>query len=277
DAIELGALLKAFSAETSETQFCALGSAKPNIGHLDRASGITGLMKTTMSLYHKQLPPSLNFERTSADVHLESSPFFVNTRLRDWQPGSAGVRRAGVNSFGLGGTNAHVVLEEAPERGASAPGRTWKVLPLAARSREALAALATRLADYLSVHPEIDLNDVAYTLQVGRSPFLARQTLVCRDREDAIALLQAAASAPAVQQSNTRRPVVLLFPDNSDSVKQAWELIAQEPHLQEALKESTTFIRQHFKCTLTDLLKGNVNAARMQCASLLWSYGLAQL
>lgn len=277
DAIELGALLKAFGTETSETQFCALGSAKPNIGHLDRASGVTSLMKTAMSLYHKQLPPSLNFERTSADVHLEASPFYVNTRLRDWQPGSSGIRRAGVNSFGLGGTNAHVVLEEAPERDVSAAGRTWKVLPLAARSRAALSAMATRLADYLNSHSEFDLNDVAYTLQVGRSPFLSRQTVVCCDREEAIALLRAAASGPAVQQSSTRRPVHLFFPDNTEIVQKGWELSAQETHLQEILQEGSLFVHQQFKCSLTNLLEGKAKPERVQCASLLWSYGLAQL
>jgi acyl transferase domain-containing protein len=137
--------------------------------------------------------------------------------------------------------------------------------------------MATRLADYLSAHPEFDLNDVAYTLQIGRSPFLSRQTLVCQDREEAIALLQAAATGPATQQSSTRRPVVLFFLDNVDRVKQSWELIAQEPDFQEILKEGTAFVRQQFKCTLADLLKGKASAERTRCASLLWSYGLAHL
>src|SRR5437660_2240229 len=277
DANERAALLKAFETETARRQFCALGSVKPNVGHLDRASGVTGLIKTALSVYHKQLPPSLNFERTSSDIHLEASPFFVNTHLQTWQVEETGVRRAGVNSFGLGGTNAHVVLEEMPQPDASDPGREWKLLPLAARSREALRTMALRLADYLGEHDEFDLADVAYTLQVGRTPFLTRQTLVCRDREEAIALLQAAATQPAAQLSSARRQVVLLFPDQADIAVAGWDLMAQESALQEALQPGANFIQQRFQCSLATLLSDPEDQARALCGYVLWSFGVAQL
>lgn len=277
DAIELAALLKAFDTQTTQRQFCALGSVKPNIGHLDRASGVTGLIKTALSLYHRQIPPSLNFEQTSSDIDLAASPFFVNTSLRDWPVGDAGPRRAGVNSFGLGGTNAHVVLEEAPRSQTGRAGRAWKLLPLAARSQGALKAMALRLADCLREHPEFDLSDVAYTLQVGRTPFLVRQTLVCQNREEALALLQEVSQRSAVQQSSTRRPLALLFPDDPDVVCAGWELCTQEPDLRDILQAGLAFVQRQFGCQPEALLRGAQNRACLQCAYVLWAYGLARL
>ena len=131
---------KAFGLHTHKKQFCAIGSVKPNVGHLDRASGVTGLIKTALALYHQQLPPSLNFERAHEEVDLDNSPFYVNTRLQEW-PANGTPRRAGVSSFGLGGTNAHVVLQEAPAREASPAGRGWHLLLLSARTQSALAQM----------------------------------------------------------------------------------------------------------------------------------------
>ncbi|GCE29299.1 hypothetical protein KDA_47830 [Dictyobacter alpinus] len=278
DAIELAALLKSFRPHTTQRQFCALGSVKPNIGHLDRASGVTGLIKTALALQHKQLPPSLNFEQTSSDIQLEESPFFVNTRLQPWLPGEAGVRRAGVNSFGLGGTNAHVVLEEAPLRQTGQHGRAWQLLPLAARSQKALAQMAANLATYLTEHQNADLRDVAYTLQVGRTPFLSRQALVCRNTEEAITLLQAASlQEGAVQQNNTRRPVALLFPDNPEAASIGWELVSQEAHFKAALAPSAGFIRRHLQCAMSELFNDAQQLERTYCGYVLWSYGMTQV
>jgi len=277
DAVELAALLKAFDGETSRRQFCALGSVKPNVGHLDRASGITGLIKTALALYHRQIPPSLNFTQTSSDIDLASSPFFINTGLREWQPGVAGLRRAGVNSFGLGGTNAHVVLEEAPRPPAGRGGRAWKILPLAARSREALQSMALRLADYLGEHPECDLSDVAYTLQVGRTPFLVRQTLVCQEREEAMASLRAASRRSAVQTTSTRRSLALLFPDDPGMVRSGWESLAREPVVHDIMQEGRAFVQKQFGCEPEALLSDSQDHVRLQCASVLWSYVLARL
>src|SRR6185312_1597440 len=141
DAVELAAMKKAFGLQTDRQQFCAIGSVKPNVGHLDRASGVTGLIKTTLALQHEQLPPSLNFEQAHAEVALATSPFYVNTHLREWKR-NGGPRRAGVSSFGLGGTNAHVVLEEAPQREVGSPSRPWQLLLLSAKSEAALQAAA---------------------------------------------------------------------------------------------------------------------------------------
>ena len=202
DAVELSALLKAFGSSSPRKHFCALGSLKPNIGHLDRAAGVAGLIKTALALAHRQLPPSLNFTRTSDDIDLADSPFYVNTSLQDWPAGDT-PRRAGVSAFGLGGTNAHVILEEAPEPRPSAPEHTSELLLLSARTENALHQVAARLASHLASHPELKLADVAYTLATGRSAFNYRQALVCRDRQEAIALLKQVESGqlPAIHQT----------------------------------------------------------------------------
>src|SRR5579859_3302314 len=217
DAVELAAMLKAFG-RTREKRFCALGSVKPNIGHLDRASGVAGLIKTSLALHHKQLPPSLNFERTNHDIDLENSPFYVNTTLHPWL--SQGVpRRAGVSSFGLGGTNAHVILEEAPvlEPTHSFSSSSF-LLVLSARTSAALSVLSANLANYLRAHSQSHLADVAYTLQVGRTAFSYRRTLLCRDQADAVALLEQLASTSELftYQTSRGRQLTFLFSAEED-------------------------------------------------------------
>ncbi|MFL5663135.1 MAG: type I polyketide synthase, partial [Ktedonobacteraceae bacterium] len=123
DPIELAALSKAFQPFTAQTGFCAIGSVKTNVGHLNAAAGVTGLIKTVLALKHRELPPSLHFQTPNARIDFAHSPFYVNTQLRPWQAQGEGPLRAGVSSFGIGGTNAHVVLEEAPPREPSGAGR----------------------------------------------------------------------------------------------------------------------------------------------------------
>ncbi len=193
DPIEVEALTRAFRAATAGRGFCALGSVKANLGHADTAAGAASLLKTVAALEHRQLPPSIHCERPNPRLHLDESPFYVNDRLRDW-PAAGGPRRAGVNSLGIGGTNAHVVLEEAPPRPAPAPSRPWQLLLLSARSGPALAAAAERLAAALAGDfagtPPPDLADAAHTLRIGRAAYRHRRAVVCRDRADAVARLR---------------------------------------------------------------------------------------
>jgi amino acid adenylation domain-containing protein len=212
DPIEVAALTRAFASP--ERGFCPIGSVKSSIGHLGAAAGIAGLIKTVLALEHGQIPPSLNFETPNPRIDFASTPFFVNTRLRDW-PADRGPRRAGVSSFGIGGTNAHAVLEEAPPPEPTDPGRPWQLLLLSARSERALEAATGNLAGWLERHPDADLADVAFTLQVGRQPFAWRRTLVCRDVEEAVRAL--AGRDPHVlrtawTESGGRAPVAFLLP-----------------------------------------------------------------
>src|SRR5207253_6488728 len=178
DPIEVAALNQAFRTATGKTGFCALGSVKTNIGHLNAAAGVASLIKTVMALRHKRIPPSLHFRQPNPQIDFANSPFYVNTQLAAW-PSYGTPRRAGVSSFGIGGTNAHVVLEEAPPAEASGAARPWQLLLLSARTATALEAMTTNLTAYLEQHRSVHLADVAYTLQVGRRTLNYRRVLLC--------------------------------------------------------------------------------------------------
>ena len=192
DPIEIKALTQAFRASTSKKGFCAIGSVKTNVGHLNTAAGVTGLIKTVLALKHKQIPPSLHFQAPNPQIDFANSPFYVNTKLSEWK--SNGIpRRAGVSSLGIGGTNAHVILEEAPvletSGETSSPSRPSQLLLLSAKTSTALETATANLAAHLQQNTKISLPDVAYTLQVGRWAFNHRRIVVCHDQEDAATVL----------------------------------------------------------------------------------------
>ena len=166
DPIEIAALTQVFRAKSQRQRYCAIGSVKSNIGHLDATAGVAGLVKTVLSLEHKAIPPSLNFETPNPAINFATGPFFVNTALREW-PAEGGPRRAGVSSFGIGGTNAHVVLEEAPEVDPTAPATGTHLLVLSAKTRPALEAATNQLKEYLEEHSDTNIADVASTLDAA--------------------------------------------------------------------------------------------------------------
>ena len=189
DPIEVAALTKAFQSRTPNKGFCAIGSVKTNIGHLDVAAGVAGLIKTVLALKHKLLPANLHFVAPNPKIDFENSPFYVNHRLSEWQPGTT-PRRAGVSSFGIGGTNAHVVLEEAPVAETSLRPRGRHLLLLSAKTEPALEHSTKNLARYLKDHSEANLADVAYTLQTGRRRFDYRRAILCSNVEEAVNALE---------------------------------------------------------------------------------------
>ncbi|MEV7417196.1 beta-ketoacyl synthase N-terminal-like domain-containing protein [Streptomyces sp. NPDC089919] len=196
DPIEVAALTEAFRAGTDRTGFCALGSAKPNIGHLDAAAGVAGFIKAVMALKAAELPPLPHFEQPNPMLDLDRTPFYVTTERRPWE--SEGPRRAGVSSFGMGGTNAHVILEEAPAEAPRTGTPEAVVLPLSARSGEALAEAARRLADRLDADPDLQPADVARTLQTGRREFGVRRSVVAASRTEAARALREQPADPDV-------------------------------------------------------------------------------
>jgi phthiocerol/phenolphthiocerol synthesis type-I polyketide synthase E len=216
DPIEVAALTKVFAAATDRKGFCALGSVKSNIGHLDAAAGVAGFIKTVLALEHRQIPPSLHFESPNPTIDFAASPFHVAARLADWPAGADGPRRAGVSSFGVGGTNAHLILEEAPPPLATSASRPAQLLLLSARTLAALEESTARLADRLEADPALPLPDVAYTLAAGRTVFRHRRALVARDTAEAVGLLRgldpARVLTVADSQEPRKRPVVFLFP-----------------------------------------------------------------
>ena len=190
DPIEVAALTDAFRRTTRAEGFCRIGSVKTNIGHLDTAAGVASLIKTALSLHHGEIPPSLGFEKPNPAIGFDGSPFRVNDRLTPW-PETDHPPRAGVNSLGVGGTNAHAVLEKAPARAASEPSDwPFQLFCLSARSKGALEGNAANLAAHLREHPEQDLADIAWTLAEGRHGFDRRRVVVAASHEEAAQLLE---------------------------------------------------------------------------------------
>jgi len=188
DPIEMAALTKAFRAHTKAKQFCVVGTAKTNVGHLDIAAGITGLIHAAHVVRDGVFPPTLHFQKPNPKLDLENSPFVLHSKRQEWKQENS-PRRAGVSAFGVGGTNAHVVLEQAPARQSSPAGRSLQLLVLSARSEAALENATANLYQYLTAHPELNLADAAWTLQIGRRPFPCRRAIVARDVPEAIASL----------------------------------------------------------------------------------------
>ncbi|WP_082065421.1 type I polyketide synthase [Aliterella atlantica] len=209
DPIEFRALNKAFSTSKNKRNFCAIGSVKTNVSHLNVASGVTGLIKTVLALQHKQIPPSLHFEAPNPEMDFANSPFYVNTQHCEWETNGT-PRRAGVSSFGLGGTNAHVVLEEAPLLVQGEQGRKSQLLVISAKTESALETATANLVNHLQQHLELNLADVAYTLQVGRHGFNHRRAVVCQDIPDAIIALQSPQILTNTQNTN-QSPIAFMF------------------------------------------------------------------
>ncbi|MFI7122702.1 type I polyketide synthase [Amycolatopsis sp. NPDC049868] len=218
DPIEVAALTKAFTdhsdaSKPPELGYCAIGSVKTNVGHLDTAAGMAGLIKTSLMLQHRAIVPSLHFDTSNPDIDFRSSPFYVNTELVEWPKGDS-PRRAGVSAFGIGGTNAHAVLEEPPAHEPSTSSQDAQLLVLSAHTTKALDHLTHDLARYLNQHPQLNLADVAHTLGVGRRAHAHRRALVCRDTKDAALTLALANEdqMSTAQISSQRSGFTLVFP-----------------------------------------------------------------
>ena len=186
DPIEIAAMTRAFRESAEGVGFCRVGSVKSNIGHLDTAAGVVGLIKAALALEHAKIPPTLNYEAPNPVIAFEGSPFTVAARLEDWPATPGTPRRAGVNSLGVGGTNAFAILEEPPRRPAQTQDVAPQMLVLSARNRRALDEAGTRLAEWLKNTPSAPLADVAWSLLQGRHDFEHRRVMAATSREEAI-------------------------------------------------------------------------------------------
>ncbi|SCL25723.1 thioester reductase domain-containing protein [Micromonospora pallida] len=259
DPIEVAALTQAFRVGTARRGFCALGSVKANIGHLDAAAGAAGLMRAALAVRHGRIPPMPGFRSPNPDLDLDTSPFYVPTRVTEW-PADAGPRRAGVSAFGVGGTNAHVVLEQPPpipEPAVPAPATGWHLVPLSARSRTAVDAATRRLADHLEEHPDLDLADVAFTLQDGRRDFPVRRFAACADLPDLVAVLRGEDPHRLVTRTaaDTVHRAVFMFPGGGNQHREMGaDLYRCHPVFRAEIDRCAALLRDRLDVDLTALL-----------------------
>ncbi|WP_270171058.1 type I polyketide synthase [Paenibacillus sp. SYP-B4298] len=265
DPIEIAALTQAYRAMSggslSDSNYCAIGSVKSNIGHLGAASGVAGFIKAVLSLYHRQIPASLHFHTPNPNIPFTDSPFYVNTQHRDWPADRQHPRRAAVSSFGMGGTNAHVVLEEyaapACEPVSAVTARRERLFVLSAKTGSALEEMERRLASYVQSRPEVCLDSVAYTLQEGRKAFAHRSFFIA-DSADALAE-QASSASRATYQRGVAAPapprIAFVFPgQGTQYVGMAKELYASEAAFREAFDQCCRLLRPLIGADLQELL-----------------------
>lgn len=245
DPVEVAALTRVFRRQTDARAFCALGSVKSNVGHLDAAAGVTGLIKASLAIRDGQIPPTLHFQAANPQIDFAASPFYVNAETRKWPAGSS-PRIAGVSSFGIGGTNAHVVIQEAPAPRTSSASRSWQVLALSALTPTALDASTDALADAIDADDAPPLADIAFTLLAGRKPLPHRRVVICQTAGDAVDALDDrdparvfTAAAPDRDRSTT-----FMFPgQGSQHVDMARDLYETESAFRQELDRCAEIVR----------------------------------
>lgn len=210
DPIEVEALTKAYKRHTSKNQYCALGSIKSNIGHLDAAAGVTGFIKTVLCLKNKIIPPSINFTKQNESINFAETPFYINKELRAWQT-ERDILRAGVSSFGVGGTNAHIILEEFKKPENQLSGKSQNIFPVSAKKPSTLNEIKNNLIFYLKNNSNQNIANIAYTLQVGRKSFKCRQTFVA---ESVVELIEELKKENKKTDIDKIKPICFVLSDN---------------------------------------------------------------
>jgi len=257
DPIEFGALRKVFGGPRPDGSRCALGSIKTNIGHLDAAAGIAGLIKVVEALEHRTIPPTLHVSVPNRKIDFADSPFYLNAEAVDWPAGEA-PRRAGVSSFGVGGTNAHVVVEEAPALPERPAADGPQLLVVSAKSRGALDTMARELAEELGRSPGLALEDVAFTLQAGRNAWSHRAFLVCGGLAEARSLLAEGRLSTGRHDGAQTPAVAFLFPGQGAQRRGVTrELYAAQPAFRAAFDRCAEIVRSYTGGDLAGWLYGS--------------------
>ena len=301
DPIEVEGLTMAFGDQLAK-QFCAIGSIKSNIGHLTAAAGVAGFIKTTLALYNKQIPASLYYSKPNPNIDFVNSPFFVNTKLIDWQ--SPGLRRAGVSSFGIGGTNVHIVLEEFDNQLAThdlenfTPNRPVQLITWSAKSVFSCNAYAQVLANHLKQKSELDLADVAFTLQTTRTAFDHRRFAVVgsnaelsdtlRTASESLLEVSTEVSSKTKFVQNNPDHVVFLFPGQGvQYLNMGRELYENERIYRQAVDECAELLKEHLETDIRQIIYPKTigpeaeehlkNPCYAQPALFLTEYAIAKL
>ncbi|VEP17551.1 Beta-ketoacyl synthase [Hyella patelloides LEGE 07179] len=295
DPIEIQSLTEVFRTSTSEKGFCGIGSVKSNLGHLGVAAGMPSVIKTVLALENELIPPSLHCEQTNPQIDFVNSPFYVNHQLTPWKTNGS-VRRAGVSSLGVGGTNSHLIIEEAPQRQSTASSspstnNPYQILMLSAKTAKALERATDNLINHLKAHPELDLGDVAYSLQVGRRHFKHRRFILCQSIADAISAGKEPGTPRISTQTRKLHPpgVVMMFSgQGSQYVNMTRELYELEPYFKQQIHRCGEILQPHLDLDIRTILypeDSQIKAAKAQLeqtaiaqpAIFVIEYALAQL
>ncbi|MDZ7967788.1 MAG: SDR family NAD(P)-dependent oxidoreductase [Nostoc sp. DedSLP03] len=263
DPIEIGGLTQAFRSSTQSKNFCGIGSVKTNVGHLQIASGVVGFIKTVLSLYHQKIPPSLHFEQPNPQLDLPNTPFYVNTTLQDWHSQDY-PRRAGVNSLGIGGTNCHVILEEAPIgiqnskfkiQNENSIERPYHLLAISAKTLNALDELRHRYREFLISNSGVSIADVCYTANTGREHFNHRLAIVADSREELVEKLADLTSSKSFQSNNKLTKIALLFTgQGSQYINMGRKLYDTQPIFRQTLEQCDEILRPLLEHSLLEVL-----------------------
>ena len=282
DPIEIAALTKAFrDGGATKNGFCAIATGKPNIGHLDVAAGATGLIKTVLQLQKGKIPPLRNYISSNPQIDFANSPFYPVTQLQNWERGST-PRRAGISAFGVGGTNAHIVVEEPPVRvrlpkDASKDQPEVHLFPLSAKSESALSAMRHNLAERLAKDEHLDLADVAFTLQQGRKSFGYRSVTAASNREQLMNALYAEHEMSNRKAAATETKVVFMFPgQGSQYVDMGKELYESEQVFRREVDRCAEILRGHLGQDIRDVLYPKEEAARTEAEKLIHETAITQ-
>ncbi|MFK0243457.1 amino acid adenylation domain-containing protein [Amycolatopsis azurea] len=286
DPIEVSALTRAFARSTTDTGFCAISSVKSNIGHLESAAGIASLIKAVLQLRHRELAPSLHCGEPNPRIDFAATPFYVNTALAEW-PAGATPRRIGVSSFGIGGTNAHVILEEAGVPVPSSPCDRPQLVLLSAKAPEALDAATGRLAEHLGRPGTPPLADVAHTLRAGRAPMRYRRVVLAEDTTGAVRALEGtdAAGTRSADSGVGGARLVFLFPGQGTQYPgMGRDLYRDEPVFTAAVDECAELLGEQLGVDLRRVLypadavsDGLTSTELAQPALFVTEYALAKV
>ena len=296
DPIEITALTQAFQESTNDNKdqkgFCAIGSVKTNIGHLDDAAGIAGLIKTVLAIKHGLIPPSLNFSQPNPNIDFAQTPFYVNTQLRGWQTEQM-QRRAGVSSFGMGGTNCHLVLEQSPQisRHQEQCDRPLHILTLSAKTETALKDLVGRYIAYLNTNTNVALGDICFTANTGRKHFAHRLAIIADSSEDLRSQLQAYTQdnqnlqipqAQSLKAASPKRIAFLFTGQGSQYIGMGRQLYETQPTFRQNLDHCQEILNDYLDISLLEILYSENhskldNTAYTQPALFALEYALAQL
>jgi amino acid adenylation domain-containing protein len=259
DPIEIEGLNIAFGPQDKK-QFCAIGSVKSNMGHLTAASGVAGLIKTVLALRNRQIPPSLFYSQINPNIDIADTPFYINNQLKPWETDT--VRRAGVSSFGVGGTNVHMVLEEfEPEPVPKGMGKSLKLITWSAKTENSIHNFAKKLAGHIAKYRDIDLNDVAYTLQTTRTDFNFRKFVIVANNEDLLAQLNAPNTDRSTSKNLTTKAtgVVFMFPgQGSQYAGMGLDLYQNEPVFADAVNECIDLLKGSIHEDLLEIIQPNI-------------------